>query len=84
MQARTFTNLHRHTPRTLLETMVGTVSNGTMAGVSMSGMVTGVVEGIINPAPHIHEQMATSNYEKMATTLRTTLRITTSCLSTMR
>ena len=41
------------------------------------------VEGI-NPAPHIHEQMATSNYVQMAMTLRTTLRITTSCLSTMR
>ena len=44
---------------------------------------TGGVEGI-NPAPHIHEQMAASNYVQMATTLRTTLRITTSCLSTMR
>ena len=44
---------------------------------------TGGVEGI-NPAPHIHEQMATSNYVQMATTLRTTLRITTSRLSTMR
>ena len=44
---------------------------------------TGGVEGI-NPAPHIHEQMATSNYVQMATTLRTPLRITTSCLSTMR
>ena len=43
MQARTFRNLHRHTPRTLPETMVGTVSNGTMAGVSMSGMMTGVL-----------------------------------------
>ena len=41
------------------------------------------VEGI-NPAPHIHEQMATSNYVQMATTLRTPLRITTSRLSTMR
>ena len=30
---------------------------------------TGGVEGL-NPAPHIHEQMTTSNYEKMATTLR--------------
>ena len=44
---------------------------------------TGGVEGI-NPAPHIHEQMATANYVQMATTLRTPLRITTSCLSTMR
>ena len=44
---------------------------------------TGGVEGI-NPAPHIHEQMATSNYVQMATTLRTPLRITTSRLSTMR
>ena len=33
------------------------------------------VEGI-NPAPHIHEQMATSNYVQMSTTLRTPLRIT--------
>ena len=41
------------------------------------------VEGI-NPAPHIHEQMATANYVQMATTLRTPLRITTSRLSTMR
>ena len=41
------------------------------------------VEGI-NPAPHIHEQMATTNYVQMATTLRTPLRITTSRLSTMR
>ena len=41
------------------------------------------VEGI-NPAPHIHEQMAMENYVQMATTLRTLLRITTSCLSTMR
>ena len=44
---------------------------------------TGGVEGI-NPAPHIHEQMATSNYVQMATTLHTPLRITTSRLSTMR
>ena len=44
---------------------------------------TGGVEGI-NPAPHIHEQMATSNYVQMATTLRTPLRITISRLSTMR
>ena len=41
------------------------------------------VEGI-DPAPHIHEQMATANYVQMATTLRTPLRITTSRLSTMR
>ena len=41
------------------------------------------VEGI-NLAPHIHEQMATTNYVQMATTLRTPLRITTSRLSTMR
>ena len=44
---------------------------------------TGGVKGI-NPAPHIHEQMATSNYVQMATALRTPLRITTSRLSTMR
>ena len=44
---------------------------------------TGGVEGI-DPAPHIHEQMATANYVQMATTLRTPLRITTSRLSTMR
>ena len=37
-----------------------------------------------DPAPHIHEQMATANYVQMATTLRTPLRITTSRLSTMR
>ena len=41
---------------------------------------TGGVQGL-NPAPHIHEQM-TSHI--MATTLRTTSRITISCLSTMR
>ena len=41
------------------------------------------VEGI-DPAPHIHEQMATANYVQMATTLRTLLRITTSRLSTLR
>ena len=41
------------------------------------------VEGI-DPAPHIHEQMATANYVQMATTLRTPSRITTSRLSTMR
>ena len=44
---------------------------------------TGGVEGI-DPAPHIHEQMATANYVQMATTLRTPSRITTSRLSTMR
>ena len=44
---------------------------------------TGGVEGI-NPAPHIHEQMATTNYVQMATALRTPLRITTSRLSTLR
>ena len=32
-QARTFRNLHRDTPRTFLGTMVGMVTNGTMAGV---------------------------------------------------
>ena len=44
---------------------------------------TGCVEGI-NPAPHIHEQMATANYVQMATTLRIPSRITTSRLSTMQ
>ena len=44
---------------------------------------TGGVEGI-NLAPQIHEQMATSNYVQMATTLRTPLFITISRLSTMR
>ena len=44
---------------------------------------TGGVEGL-NPAPHIHEQKTTSNYVYMATTLRTTLRTTTSCLSQTR
>ena len=34
-QARTFTNLHRHAPLILPGTMVGTVTNGTMAGVLM-------------------------------------------------
>ena len=38
----------------------------------------------INPAPHIHEQMATANYVQMATALRTPSRITTSRLSTLR
>ena len=38
----------------------------------------------INPAPHIHEQMATANYVQMVTTLRTPSRITTSRLSTLR
>ena len=33
MQARTFRNLHRHIPWTLRGTMVGLVTNGTMAGV---------------------------------------------------
>ena len=42
-QARTFRNLHRHTPLTLPGTMVGMVTNGTMAGVSMNGMMTGVL-----------------------------------------
>ena len=50
---------------------------------SISWPTTRGEEGI-NPAPHIHEQMATSNYVQMATTLRTPLRITTSRLSTMR
>ena len=49
----------------------------------LSGEHSCCVEGI-NPAPHIHEQMATTNYVQMATTLRTPLRITTSRLSTMR
>ena len=44
---------------------------------------TGGVKGI-NPAPHIHEQMATTNYVQMATSMRTPSRITTSRLSTMR
>ena len=44
---------------------------------------TGGVEGI-DPAPHIHEQMATANYVQMATALRTPSRITTSRLSTLR
>ena len=44
---------------------------------------TGGVKGI-NPAPHIHEQMATANYVQMATTLRAPSRITTPRLSTMR
>ena len=43
MQARTFRNLHRHTPRTFPGTMVGTVTNGSMAGVLMNGMMTGVL-----------------------------------------
>ena len=38
----------------------------------------------LNLAPHIHEQMTWSKYVYMATTLRTILRTTTSCLSTMR
>ena len=42
MQARTFRNLHRHTPWTLLATMGGIVTNGTMAGVLRNGMLTGV------------------------------------------
>ena len=37
MQPRTFRNLHRHFPRTVPGTRVGSVTNGTMAGVSMSG-----------------------------------------------
>ena len=43
MQAQTFRNLHRHIPWTLPGTMVGSVTNATMAGVSMSGMTTGVL-----------------------------------------
>ena len=41
------------------------------------------VEGI-DPAPHIHEQFTIQKWLRMATTLRTPLRITTSRLSTMR
>ena len=44
---------------------------------------TGSVEGI-DPAPHIHEQFTIQKWLRMATTLRTPLRITTSRLSTMR
>ena len=44
---------------------------------------TGGVEGI-DPAPHIHEQFTIQKWLRMATTLRTPLRITTSRLSTMR
>ena len=44
---------------------------------------TGGVEGR-NPAPHIHEQFTIQKWLRMATTLRTPLRITTSRLSTMR
>ena len=36
------------------------------------------------PAPHIHEQFTIQKWLRMATTLRTPLRITTSRLSTMR
>ena len=39
-QARTFRNLHRRVPLTLLGTMIGMVTNGT---VSMNGMMTGVL-----------------------------------------
>ena len=66
---------HQHLagiPITLIEKLVHTCS-----------VAAGGVEGT-NPAPHIHEQMASSNYVQMATTLRTPLRITTSRLSTMR
>ena len=44
---------------------------------------TVIVEGI-NPAPHIHEQFTIQKWLRMATTLRTPLRITTSRLSIMR
>ena len=44
---------------------------------------TGGVEGI-DPAPHSHEQFTIQKWLRMATTLRTPLRITTSRLSTMR
>ena len=44
---------------------------------------TAGVEGI-DPAPHIHEQFTIQKWLRMATTLRTPLRITTSRLSTMR
>ena len=42
-----------------------------------------IVEGI-DRAPHIHEQFTIQKWLRMATTLRTPLRITTSRLSTMR
>ena len=42
-QARTFRNLHRDKPRTLPETRVVSVTNGTVAGVSVSGLTTGVL-----------------------------------------
>ena len=44
---------------------------------------TGGVEGI-DLAPHIHEQFTIQKCLRMATTLRTPLRITISRLSTMR
>ena len=45
-QARTFRNLHRHVPLTLPGTMVGTVTNETMAGVSM--MIGVLLDGRTN------------------------------------
>ena len=42
-QVRTFRNLHRHVPLPLPGTMVGFVTNGTMAGVRMKGMTTVVL-----------------------------------------
>ena len=44
MQAQTFRNLHRQKGTdTLPEKRFGLVTNGTMAGISMSGMTTGVL-----------------------------------------
>ena len=44
-QARKLRNLHRHIPLTLLGMTVGSVTNGTMAGVSMSGMTGVLLDG---------------------------------------
>ena len=57
-----------------------------MKSVTADGSLLSPTGGVeeLNPAPHIHEQMTMANYVQMATTLRTTLRTTTSCLSTMR
>ena len=57
-----------------------TASSNCMLRASTKFCPSSVVKGM-NPAPHIHEQMATANYVQMATTLRTPSRITTSYAS---
>ena len=57
-----------------------------MKSVTADGSLRSPTGGVeeLYPAPHIHEQFTIQKWLRMATTLRTPLRITTSRLSTMR